>query len=75
MNYLDFKVSKSRKFGQILKLASVRGAKTKSLKQKYTSQIQQHHFVAMSSNIDINCHVCQKTIMNKRSLHCKSNGF
>ncbi len=55
-----------------MKLASVRGAKTKSLKQKYISQIQQHSFTSMQSSISSKCCVCQQTIMNKKILHCKN---
>jgi len=87
--------SKSKKLGQILKLASVRGAKvnkcliqflliilnllfkkfhflikSKSMKHKYLSQLQQHSFVSINS--DTSCHICQKSLLNKKALHCKS---
>ena len=74
-------MSKSKKLGQILKLASVRGVKSKSLKHKFTSQLQQQTFQQqqqqqkhsfISFEIDSNCHVCQKSLHEKKALHCKS---
>lgn len=63
-------ISKSKRLGQILKLASVRGAKSKSMKHKYSAAQQQHSFVTIQS--DAICQVCQKTMLNKKALHCKS---
>lgn len=63
-------MSKSKKLGQILKLASVRGAKSKSMKHKYsTGQLQSHSFISVTT--DANCHVCHKSMNNKKALHCK----
>lgn len=63
-------MSKSKKLGQILKLASVRGAKSKSMKHKYsTGQLQSHSFISVTT--DANCHVCHKSMSNKKALHCK----
>ena len=64
-------MSKSKKLGQILKLASVRGAKSKSMKHKYSNCAASHSFVALTS-ADADCHVCQKSMHNKKALQCKS---
>lgn len=66
-------ISKSKKLGQILKLASVRGAKSKSMKHKYSQQQnsqQQHAYKSLIT--DVHCHICQKSLLNKKALHCKS---
>lgn len=65
-------ISRSKKLGQILKLASVRGVKSKSLKHKFTNQLQQQKHSFISFEIDTNCHVCQKSLHEKKALHCKS---
>lgn len=74
-------MSKSKKLGQILKLASVRGCKTKSLKHKFATQFsntqqqqnEQHTFI--SFEIDSDCHVCQTSLASKKALHCKSKFY
>jgi len=77
-------MSKSKKLGQILKLASVRGCKTKSLKHKFATQFsntqqqqqqqhEQHSFI--SFEIDSDCHVCQTSLATKKALHCKSKFY
>lgn len=65
-------LSKSKKLGNILKLASVRGAKSKSMKHKYSSQIQQHAFVGKAVTSETTCDTCQKSLLNKKALICKS---
>lgn len=68
-------LSKSKKLGNILKLASVRGAKSKSMKHKYSTQIQQHAFIIKNINNEAMCDICQKTLLNKKALVCKSKLF
>ncbi|CAF0793101.1 unnamed protein product [Brachionus calyciflorus] len=65
-------LSKSKKLGNILKLASVRGAKSKSIKHKYSTQFQQHAFIVKTVNSDFTCDICQKTLLNKKALVCKN---
>jgi len=38
------------------------------MKHKYSSY--QHSFIIITS--DMPCHICQKTLLNKKALHCKS---
>ena len=63
-------ISKTRKIGLIFKLASVRGAKSKSMKHKLTTQFQPHTFKSISC--DKNCDICQKPLINKKAVECKS---
>lgn len=64
-------VSRSKKLGQILKLASVRGAKSKSMKHKYSTQIHQHAFIHKNINNDTTCDICHKTLLNKKPCFVK----
>jgi hypothetical protein len=43
------------------------------MKQKYSNQLQQHSYVYINS--DTTCHICQKSLLNKKALHCKSKAF
>lgn len=63
-------ISKTRKFGQIFKLASVRGAKSKSIKHKLSVQIQQHSFTTINS--ENTCVHCKKSLASKKAVYCKS---
>jgi hypothetical protein len=63
-------ISKTRKIGQIFKLASVRGAKSKSIKHKLSVQFQQHSFTSISS--ENTCVHCNKSLASKKAVYCKS---
>ena len=62
--------SKPRRLGNIFKIASVRGAKSKSMKHKLTTQFQPHVFKIVNS--EKNCEICQKALLNKKTVECKS---
>ena len=66
-------LSKTKKIGLIFKLASVRGAKSKSMKHKLTTQFQPHTFKSVIC--DKNCDICQKSLINKKAVECKSKCY
>jgi hypothetical protein len=66
-------ISKTKKIGLIFKLASVRGAKSKSMKHKLTTQFQPHTFKSVIC--DKNCDICQKPLIHKKAVECKSKSL